>query len=146
MQLAQLNIADALAPTDAPEMSGFTNRVDAINALADRATGFVWRLVDDGPEDGALALRMEGEGPATLVNMSVWTDLHSLFHFVYKTAHTKVMMGKRDWFAPIPRFGQTSCCRSRAKPRCNWPNSISRMCKAKPSLRHSRKRTVPNGH
>jgi hypothetical protein len=103
VQLAQLNIADALAPTDAPEMSGFTNRVDAINALADRATGFVWRLVDDGPEDGALALRMEGEGPATLVNMSVWTDLQSLFHFVYKTAHTKVMMGKRDWFAPIPR-------------------------------------------
>ncbi|WP_427450341.1 DUF3291 domain-containing protein [Litorimonas sp. WD9-15] len=103
MQLAQLNIADARHPTEAPEMVGFTGRIDAINALADRAPGFIWRMVDDGPEDGALTLRMEGQGPMTLVNMSVWADIESLFHFVYKTAHTKVMQGKRDWFTPIPR-------------------------------------------
>jgi len=103
MQLAQLNIADAKFETDKPEMVGFTGRIDAINALADRADGFIWRMVDDGPEDGALTLRMEGHGPMTLVNMSVWKDIKSLFHFVYKTAHTKVMQGKRDWFTPIPR-------------------------------------------
>lgn len=103
MQLAQLNIADAKFETDADQMVGFTGRIDAINALADRADGFVWRMVDDGPEDGALTLRMEGHGPMTLVNMSVWTDIESLFHFVYKTAHTKVMQGKGKWFSPIPR-------------------------------------------
>ena len=103
MQLAQLNIADAKFETDADQMVGFTGRIDAINALADRADGFVWRMVDDGPEDGALTLRMEGHGPMTLVNMSVWTDIESLFHFVYKTAHTKVMQGKGKWFTPIPR-------------------------------------------
>lgn len=84
-------------------MDGFTGRVDAINALADRADGFVWRLTDDGPEDGALSLRMEGQGPATLVNMSVWDNIESLYHFIYKTAHTKVMQGKKAWFNPIPR-------------------------------------------
>lgn len=103
MQLAQLNIADARFEPEQPEMAGFTGRIDIINALADRAPGFVWRLVDDGPEDGALSLRMEGQGPMTLVNMSVWTDIESLYSFVYKTAHTKVMKGKKDWFDPIPR-------------------------------------------
>jgi len=102
VQLAQLNIADARFETDTPEMDGFTGRVDAINALADRAPGFIWRLTDDGPEDGALSLRMEGQGPETLVNMSVWADIESLYHFVYKTAHTKVMQWKKAWFSPIP--------------------------------------------
>lgn len=83
-------------------MVGFTGRVDAINALADRAPGFVWRLVDDGPEDGALSLRMEGHGPETLVNMSVWDSVEALYGFVYQTAHAKVMQGKDDWFAPMP--------------------------------------------
>lgn len=100
MQLAQLNIADAKFETDADQMTGFTGRVDAINALADRAPGFIWRMVDDGPEDGALSLRMEGHA---LVNMSVWENIESLFNFVYRTAHTKVMQGKRDWFTSIPR-------------------------------------------
>ena len=101
MQLAQLNIADAKYDIDRAEMIGFTGRIDAINALADQAPGFVWRMVDDGPEDGALSLRMEGYGPMTLVNMSVWENIESLYHFVYKTAHSKVMRGKEDWFNPI---------------------------------------------
>ena len=101
MQLAQLNIADAQYETDKPEMAGFTDRVDAINALADRAEGFVWRLVDDGPEDGALSLRMEGHGPMTLVNMSVWESVETLYAFVYQTAHAKVMRSKADWFTPM---------------------------------------------
>ncbi|GLQ19390.1 DUF3291 domain-containing protein [Algimonas porphyrae] len=100
MKLAQLNIADARFETDEPQMHGFTSRIDAINALADRAPGFVWRMVDDGPEDGALSLRMEGHGPMTLVNMSVWESVEALYGFVYQTAHAKVMRGKADWFTP----------------------------------------------
>lgn len=103
MHLAQLNIADARFETDQPEMHGFTSRIDAINALADRSPGFVWRLIDDGPEDGALSLRMEGQGPMTLVNMSVWESVEALYAFIYQTAHAKVMKGKDDWFEPMPK-------------------------------------------
>lgn len=102
MHLAQLNIADAKYAVDSAELAGFTGRIDAINALADRADGFVWRMTDDGPEDGALSLRMEGLGPDTLVNMSVWRDIQSLYHFVYKTAHTKVMREERPVFHRMP--------------------------------------------
>jgi len=103
VQLAQLNIAEAFYGTDDPHMDGFTGRIDAINALADRAPGFIWRLVDDDETDGALSLRMEGEGDYTLVNMSVWANIESLFRFIYKTAHAKIMQNKAAWFKPMSK-------------------------------------------
>jgi len=101
MQLAQLNIAEALYDADDARMGGFTGRIEVINALADRSPGFIWRLVDDDETDGALSLRMEGEGDYTLVNMSIWASIENLFGFIYKTAHAKVMQGKEDWFNPM---------------------------------------------
>lgn len=103
MQLAQLNIAEAQYAVEDSRMEGFTGRVDFINAMADRSAGFIWRLKDDDATDGALSLRMEGMNDFTLVNMSVWTDVESLFQFVYKTAHAKVMQGKAEWFNPMSR-------------------------------------------
>jgi hypothetical protein len=47
--LAQVNIARLLAPLDSPQLAGFVGRLEEINALADAATGFVWRLqTEDG--------------------------------------------------------------------------------------------------
>ena len=103
MQLAQLNIAEALYDADDARMDGFTGRIEVINALADRSPGFIWRLVDDDETDGALSLRMEGEGDYTLVNMSIWASIENLFGFIYKTAHAKVMQDKEDWFNPMSK-------------------------------------------
>ena len=48
-ELAQINIGRLLAPTDAPETAGFMNALEPINALADAAPGFLWRLqTEDG--------------------------------------------------------------------------------------------------
>lgn len=103
MQLAQLNIADGIVSMEAPQMESFTGRIDAINAMADRAAGFIWRLTDEDDDiDGALSLRLPGDDK-TLVNMSVWKDLDSLFGFVYKTAHAKVMTANRDNFTMMPQ-------------------------------------------
>jgi len=43
-QLAQLNIVKMKYAIDDPRMSGFFDRMDDINSLADAAPGFVWRL------------------------------------------------------------------------------------------------------
>ena len=103
MQLAQLNIAQGVAAMDDPQMQPFTGRIDAINAMADRTDGFVWRLTDEDDDiDGALSLRLPGD-EQTLVNMSVWRDIESLFGFVYKTAHAKVMTSNRDNFVTMPK-------------------------------------------
>jgi len=42
-----------LAPLDSPQLAGFVARLDDINALADSAPGFVWRL--QTPEGNATA-------------------------------------------------------------------------------------------
>ncbi|MGB1286354.1 MAG: DUF3291 domain-containing protein [Aggregatilineales bacterium] len=94
--LSQLNIARALAPMDSETMSGFMARLDEINAIADDAPGFVWRLQT---EDGdATALRPYPGEDLMLVNMSVWESVDALFQYTYATDHIEVMRQRRKWF------------------------------------------------
>jgi len=93
-ELAQLNIAVLKAPLESPVMAEFVANLDRINAVAEAAPGFVWRLqTDDGD---ATALRPLGEN--VLVNMSVWRDVAALNHYVYKSAHLEVMRRRKEWF------------------------------------------------
>jgi len=46
--IAQVNIARMVAPLDSPVMYDFVANLDRINAVADVASGFVWRLKGDG--------------------------------------------------------------------------------------------------
>ena len=100
MHLAQINIAKALAEMDDPIMHGFVSRLDEINALADDAPGFVWRLqTDDGD---ALNLRVFDD-PMLIINMSVWDDVASLRDFTYKTMHVEVFKERKKWFTKLGR-------------------------------------------
>jgi hypothetical protein len=93
-ELAQLNIAMMKEPLDSPRMADFVANLERINALAENAPGFVWRLQT---EDGdATALRPFGED--LLVNMSVWEDVASPRNFVYKSAHVEIMRRRQEWF------------------------------------------------
>ena len=47
MHLAQVNIGRILAPMDSPVMAEFKANLDPINALAEAAPGFIWRLQSD---------------------------------------------------------------------------------------------------
>ena len=47
--LAQVNIGRLRAPLDSPQLAGFVAALDPVNAAADAAPGFVWRLqTEDG--------------------------------------------------------------------------------------------------
>jgi hypothetical protein len=92
--LAQLNVAELKAPIDSPELKDFVDNLDRINALAEAAPGFAWRLVGDGND--ATSLRPLGE--KVIVNMSVWRDVDSLRDFAYKSAHVEIMRRRREWF------------------------------------------------
>ena len=94
-QLAQFNIARAVAAMDSPAMSGFIAELQRINELADRAPGFVWRY--EGPsvsEPSAVA----GDDPLMLLNLSVWSTVESLYDYVYRSEHGKQMVHRRRWF------------------------------------------------
>jgi hypothetical protein len=97
LHLAQLNIAIPRAPLDDPSMAGFTNDLSAINALADAAPGFVWRLVGDGDDD---ATGLRPFGPNVMVNLSVWESVEALRNFTYGDAnHLESLRRRREWFS-----------------------------------------------
>jgi len=98
--LAQLNIARLRAPLDSDELAGFVAALEPINALADSAPGFIWRLTGgDGAAD-ATSERFFGE-TNLLLNMSVWRDLAALNDFVFRGPHVEVMRQRRSWFFPM---------------------------------------------
>ena len=93
--LAQVNIARLRAPLDDPLLAGFVARLDDVNALADGAPGFVWRLQTDA--GNATALRPYDDD-RILFNLSVWQNPEHLREFVYRSAHVDVMRQRKSWF------------------------------------------------
>lgn len=93
--LAQLNIGRIRAPLDSPVMSGFVERLDEINALADASPGFVWRL--QTASGNATDVRAYDDD-MLLVNLSVWKSVDALKHYVYKTSHAELLRGRTQWF------------------------------------------------
>jgi hypothetical protein len=92
--LAQLNIARFKAPMDDPALAGFVAQLDPVNALADAAPGFVWRLQT---EEGNATSIHAFEDDLLLVNMSVWESIEALADFVYRSPHVAVMRRRREW-------------------------------------------------
>jgi hypothetical protein len=99
--LAQVNIGRVRAPVTEPLMKGFVDRLDEINALADRTPGFVWRLQTS--EGNATYFRPFPEDDRILLNMSVWESLEALRQYVYRGPHAEVMRGRREWVRDLQR-------------------------------------------
>lgn len=95
VHLAQVNIALPREPPGSALLAEFMAALDPVNAIADAAPGFVWRLQT---EDGdATAIRPFAD-QRLLINLSVWTDLEALRDFVYSGEHVSFMRRRREWF------------------------------------------------
>ena len=75
--------------------------LDPINAIADAAPGFVWRLQTE--EGNATALHIYGDETLN-VNMSVWESKDALRDYVYASEHLAVMRRRREWFKRVEQF------------------------------------------
>jgi len=99
--VAQVNVGRIVAPLDSPRLADFVGQLDAVNAIADNAPGFVWRFQT---EDGnATAVRIfeddpEGADGGILFNMSVWESVEDLAAYVYGSDHLAVLRRRREWF------------------------------------------------
>jgi hypothetical protein len=93
--IAQVNIGRIRARLEDPIMAGFVERLDEINALADRSPGFVWRLQTS---DGNATYLRPYEDDRILLNMSVWETVETLRHFVFQTAHVELVRKRQAWF------------------------------------------------
>ncbi|MEU3000937.1 DUF3291 domain-containing protein [Streptomyces sp. NPDC006995] len=94
-ELAQVNIARLRFPLDSPQLKVFVEGLDPVNAVADAAEGFVWRLRSDS--GNATDVQVFGDD-WLIVNMSVWRDAEALTDFMYAGRHRELLKRRREWF------------------------------------------------
>ena len=92
--IGQFNIARARYDLNDPRMAPFFDAVPIMNSLAERAPGFVWRMVDETPAQAEIF----PHEPRMTMTISVWRDLESLRHFTWNTLHKKFRLRSREWF------------------------------------------------
>ena len=99
-QLAQVNIGRLREPLDHPQLAAFVEALDPVNAAAERASGFVWRLqTEDGNATSVEAFIWDvGESAGVIINMSVWTDVEHLTAFVLGDLHRAILRRRREFF------------------------------------------------
>ena len=98
--LAQINIGRLIAPLDDPKIAEFVAQLDPVNALADEAPGFIWRLQSSSGNATDIAYN---DDPFMIVNMSVWQSIESLREFVYQSNHLKVLRDRAKWFEKMEK-------------------------------------------
>jgi Domain of unknown function (DUF3291) len=98
--LAQVNVARMREPLDSPLLADFAAALDPVNAAADAAPGFIWRLQGEGGNATSVqAFEWDQPGSAgVLVNMSVWESVEALAAYVYSDTHREVLRRRRQWF------------------------------------------------
>ncbi|MFG2950855.1 DUF3291 domain-containing protein [Streptomyces adustus] len=97
-ELAQVNIARLKFPLDSPELKDFVDALDPVNATADTAGGFVWRLASESGD--ATDIPVFGD-EWLIVNMSVWRDSDALTAFMYQGRHRELLARRREWFERV---------------------------------------------
>ena len=99
--LAELNVARLRHPLDADETAEFVAALEPMNAIAEATPGFIWRLIDDDGQSSSFVSVPAIGDPLVIVNCSVWRDLESLKHYVYKSGHASYLHRRREWFARL---------------------------------------------
>lgn len=96
--LAQYNVGRLRRPLDHDETAEFVAALEPINAIAEASPGFVWRLQDDSGASSSFVAVKGIDDPLVVVNYSIWTDLESLQHFMYKSGHASYLRRRTEWF------------------------------------------------
>jgi hypothetical protein len=93
--LAQINVGRLVAPIDDPQIAEFVAGLEPINALADRAPGFVWRLQSASGNATDIAYN---DDPFVIVNMSVLESLAPLREIAYRSDNVRFFRDRAKWF------------------------------------------------
>lgn len=102
-RLAQVNIGRLAAPLDSPQLAAFVEALDPVNAAADAAPGFVWRLqTEDGNATAIVAFEWDRSGShGVIMNMSVWESIEAMADFVFVDAHRAILRRRREFFEAV---------------------------------------------
>ncbi|KUL30316.1 DUF3291 domain-containing protein [Streptomyces regalis] len=97
-ELAQVNIARLKAPLDSPQLKDFVDNLDPVNADAEAADGFVWRLKDDSGD--ATDVSVFGD-EWLIINLTMWRDTNALTAYMYQGRHREMLARRREWFERV---------------------------------------------
>jgi hypothetical protein len=93
--IAQINVARFRVARQNPVNADFESALDEVNALAEAAPGFVWRMTGEG----------ENPDPDLTINMTVWKGIEPLSAFAYRNlTHRAAMRRRKEWFVEMPAY------------------------------------------
>lgn len=100
--LAEFNFGILKHDWDDPRVKGFVDGLDLVNAVAQRAAGFVW-MMDPAAMDAAQTdpKGAFGGNPRMASTLSVWNDVDSLRHFVWNTVHKRFYDRRAEWYDAV---------------------------------------------
>ena len=78
-----------------PIMKEFVENLDAVNQIAEKSEGFVWRLKDEN--NNATSLNPYND-ETIIINVSVWKSIETLENFMYRTFHSDFLKRRKEWF------------------------------------------------
>lgn len=99
--LAQMNYARLVAPMDDPKMKEFQLALEPVNIIAKTTPGFIWSYDNDDVAEH-LAVDVLRDDPLLMPQLSLWKDMASLRHFVFKSGHAMYFKRKKEWFTAPP--------------------------------------------
>ena len=99
-QIAQVNMGRLAAPLDSEQLAAFVEALDPVNASADAAPGFVWRLqTGSGNATEVTGFQFDAvDGAEVILNMSVWTGIEPLAAWVFGDLHREILRRRREFF------------------------------------------------
>ncbi|MFD3837213.1 DUF3291 domain-containing protein [Streptomyces sp. NPDC058642] len=97
-ELAQVNISRLKFPLDSLELKDFVDALDPVNASAEAADGYVWRLQSQGGD--ATDIKVFGDD-WLIINLTVWWDTNALMAFMYQGQHREMLARRREWFEKV---------------------------------------------
>lgn len=102
-ELAQVNIARLIEPLDSERIADFIANLDPVNADADEAPGFIWRLkTEEGDATSIQAFEWDVLDTAgVIVNLSKWESIDALKAFMYQGMHVEMMKRRFEWFHKV---------------------------------------------
>jgi hypothetical protein len=98
--IAQINYAIFRVDRAHPINADFEAALGEVNALAEAAPGFIWRMPGEG--DASVPF---GEDPQVTTNMTVWSAIDHLSAFAYRNlTHRTIMRRRKEWFVDLPSY------------------------------------------
>jgi hypothetical protein len=92
-----------VAPIASDQLVDFVSSLDDVNASAQQAPGFVWRLkTESGNAISIVAFEWDvHENAGVIVNLSAWETIEDLTEWIQGPLHRAVMLQRRRWFERV---------------------------------------------